>query len=104
MPSLDRIVIAGLADAPAFTRPILEDRGPLDVARAEAEVVAVAERLVRAHPELGALLLECTNLPPYAAAIQRSTGLTVWDVVGLVRWAYAAVRQDRYPRTVASRA
>ena len=68
------------------------------MARAEHEIVAVAEQVVRDHPEVGALLLECTNLPPYAARIQRATGLPVWDAVGLVRWAYAAVRQPRYPR------
>ena len=103
VPRLDRVVVAGLVDAPAFYRPIIENRGPLDQARAEAEVVAVAERLVRDHPEVGALLLECTNLPSYAAAIQAATGLPVWDAVGLVNGVYAAVRQQPYPRRMNSR-
>ena len=102
VPALDRIVVAGLADATAFSRPLLENRDAMDVARAEAAVVARAERLARDHPEIGALLLECTNLPPYAAAIQGATGLPVWDAIGLVRWAYAAVRQRAYRSPPAS--
>ena len=98
MPTLERVVVAGLADAPALYRPIVENCGPLDVERAETEVVAVAERLVREYPRIGGLLLECTNLPPYARAIQRATGRAVWDAVGLVRWAHAAVRQRQYAR------
>jgi hypothetical protein len=42
---------------------------------------------------VAALVLECTNLPPYAARIQQATGLPVWDAIGLVRWVHGAVRQ-----------
>lgn len=95
---LERVVVAGLEQADALYRPIIDNRGPLDVARAEAQVVRAAVELVEANPEIGALVLECTNLPPYAAAIQRATGLPVWDAIGLIRWIHAAVRQRPYDR------
>ncbi len=54
----------------------------------------LATTFARAHPDIGALVLECTNLPPFAAAMQRACGLPVFDVVTLLTWAHAAaVRQ-----------
>ena len=95
---LERVVVAGLEQAEALYRPIIDNRGPLDVERAEGQVVEAAESLVDAHPEVGALVLECTNLPPYSAAIQRATGLPVWDAISLVHWVHGAVRQRPYDR------
>ena len=97
-----RLVIAGLEDADALYRPIIDNAGPLDVERAEAQVVAAACQLLAGHPRVGALVLECTNLPPYAAAIQAATGLPVWDAISLVRWVHHAVRQPTYARASAA--
>ncbi|MBV9354884.1 MAG: aspartate/glutamate racemase family protein [Chloroflexi bacterium] len=97
-----RLVIAGLEEADALYRPIIENRGPLVVERAEAQVVDAARSLVAGHPRMEALVLECTNLPPYASAIQAATGLPVWDAISLVRWVHSAVRQRPYARAAAS--
>jgi len=83
--------VAGLDPAGEFSRTLFEDRLTLDQGRAEAEVLEMAGRLVNAHPELGALVLECTNLPPYRGAIQRATGLPVYDCNTLVRWLWLGV-------------
>jgi Asp/Glu/hydantoin racemase len=92
----ERLVIAGLEHADALYEPIIGNHGPLNVDAAEAQVVEAAQTLVADHPDVGALVLECTNLPPYAAAIQAATGLPVWDVISLVRWVHAGLRQRRY--------
>jgi hypothetical protein len=86
-----RVAIAGLEEADEIYRPIMENRESLDVDLAETQVADAARQLVGRHPDVAALVLECTNLPPYAAAIQHATGLPVWDVVTLVRWAHLAV-------------
>jgi Asp/Glu/hydantoin racemase len=93
VPSLDRVVIAGLEQATALYRPIMDNCGPLDVSAAADQVVAAARTLAETHPEVAALVLECTNLPPYAAQIQQATNLPVWDAITLVNWVYAAVYQ-----------
>ena len=64
---------------------------------AKAHLV-VARRLVEAHPEIGALVLECTNMPPYRADIQAATGLPVFDITTLVRMVHEAVRHGLAPR------
>jgi hypothetical protein len=71
----------------------MDNRGPLDVQAAAEQVVGAASALADAHPEVAALVLECTNLPPYASRIQEATGLPVWDAITLVRWVHQAVWQ-----------
>jgi Asp/Glu/hydantoin racemase len=96
VPCLDRVVVAGLEKADALYQPIMENRGPLDVEAAAQQVTAAATELAATHPEVAALVLECTNLPPYSARIQQATGLPVWDAIGLVRWVHGAVRQRQW--------
>ena len=64
----------------------------LDTTAAEADVVDAARALVSAHPAVGAIVLECTNMPPYAAAVREATGLAVFDSVTLVNWLWGSVR------------
>ncbi len=54
---------------------------PLDPARAEADVISAGRRMVEMHPNIAAIVLECTNLPPYRAALSHSLGLPVYDIL-----------------------
>lgn len=72
--------------------------GESDIDRLEAEVVAAARRLVAKHPEVGAILCECTNLPPHAAAIAAATGLPVFDIIGFIDWFARSLAPPAYPR------
>ena len=80
----------------AFTEAILNDAPDLDVAAAERDNIAAARRLVARHPEVGAIVLECTNMTPYARAIHRATGLPVFSMVGFVSWFQAGLRPRRW--------
>jgi Asp/Glu/hydantoin racemase len=90
--------VAGLETEKEFTRVLLGDLLELDVEAARAEHLLVAGRLVEGHPEIGALVLECTNMPPYRADIQAATGLPVFDITTLVRMVHDAVRHGLPPR------
>jgi hypothetical protein len=80
--------IEGLAPGCPLQRTLLQDLPELDLAAAEADTVAAAQRLLARHPEVDSLVFECTNLPPYAAAVQRTTGRPVHHLMTLVheRW------------------
>src|SRR5205814_1766982 len=67
-----------------------------DVAREEH--VRVARRLVTDHADVGAIVLECTNMPPYAGDIQRETGRPVFDIVSLVAMLHGSLAAGRPPR------
>jgi len=93
------IAIAGLETEKEFTRVLLGDELELDVDAARDEHVKVARRLVADHPDVGAIVLECTNMPPYTLDIQRATGRPVFDIVSLVRMVHASVVAGLGPRT-----
>ena len=92
-----RVVVAGLETEREFRRVLLGDLPTLDVEAARAEHVAVARRLVGTNPEVSAIVLECTNMPPYRADIQAATGRPVFDITTLVRMVRDAVRSSCAP-------
>lgn len=81
--------VEGLAPGCALQRTLLDDLPELDVVDAEWQVVAAALRLVRRAPALRHIVLECTNLPPYAEALAAASGRPVHHLVSWVhtRWA-----------------
>ncbi|MGQ9645045.1 MAG: aspartate/glutamate racemase family protein [Thermodesulfobacteriota bacterium] len=70
---------------------ILSDEMKFDAEQSREELVLVAKRMVSDHPEVGAVVLECTNMPPLAAAIQREINLPIFDIYTLVVMVYHAV-------------
>lgn len=91
--------VAGLENCPNFRGPILDETDTLDSDAIEAEVVETAEALCREHPEIGAILLECSNLPPYAHAVQQKTGRVVFDFVTMINYVRAATHRKAYVGT-----
>lgn len=87
--TVEPVHIAGLEDRPEFARIFLAPRDEqpdrFDPAAVETAVLAAATRLTGDHPDIGALVLECGNLPPYAAAIGRATGLPVLSILDAAR-------------------
>jgi Asp/Glu/hydantoin racemase len=93
------LVIAGLETEKELTRVLIDNELELDPQKAEAEMVHVARHMLADHPDVGAIVLECTNMPPYAQAVQRATGLPVFDIVTLTRWVYQAFVPPAYSST-----
>jgi Asp/Glu/hydantoin racemase len=92
------LAVAGMEGEKEFTRVLLGDELELDVELAREEHIRVARRLLGDHPDVGAIVLECTNMPPYRADIQAVTGLPVFDITTLVRMVHDAVRHGLPPR------
>ena len=84
-------VILGTEDEEEFSRVILDNEMQLDVEKSKTELVKVAARMISDHPDVGAVVLECTNMTPYAAAIQEKIGLPVFDIYTLVQMVHQAV-------------
>ncbi len=78
------VVVGDLADRPAFRAAFLECTSEPDRSKIEEETVAVTRALMEKHPQTAAILLDCTALPPYTAAIQEAAGVPVFDPVGLI--------------------
>ena len=84
------VVIAGAQGLPQMQN-ILQDTGHLNSAELEQELVDFSKQVVNENPDIGAILLECSDMPPYAWAIQKATKLPVFDFTTLVNWVYNAV-------------
>jgi hypothetical protein len=83
--------IEGIEPGSYFEQTIRLGRPTLDPARMREDTVAAARRLLRSHPHVGALVLECANMPPYRDAVQDATGLPVYDAALLVGWFHAGL-------------
>jgi Asp/Glu/Hydantoin racemase len=87
---LTDVVVQGVAPGSEFVTSILGNQSQMDLAQAERDVVAAALALKARAPDIHTVVLECTNMPPYIAAIEAATGLkTLWlkDVTRLFDWA-----------------
>jgi Asp/Glu/hydantoin racemase len=84
-----RIVIMGCEDGPEFSGAIMANTGKYNPAKVEAEIVSVAEKMIAENKDIGAILLECTELSPAAVAVQNAVRLPVWDYTTLTKWIYS---------------
>lgn len=89
------LVVAGLDGSPCFAG-MHGDDPYLDPDMLRQETLDAAKQLLAEAPDIGAILLECTNLPPYALDIQELTALPVFDIVTLTHYVYHAVVQTGY--------
>lgn len=63
----------------------------LDVGLLEEQIVAITAAHVRHNHDVGMIVVECTTLPGFAAAIQRETGMPVVDYLGFIEFVYRSV-------------
>lgn len=78
-----------------FYDVIINDRSVIDLEICREEHKTAAARLVKENPEVGAIVLECTNMPPYAADIAEVTGLPVFDIVTMIKYMHANLVKPR---------
>jgi Asp/Glu/hydantoin racemase len=83
--------VVGTEDGSEFTRAILGNEERLDVAAAERDILASGDALLARHGDIGAIVLECTNMAPYAKALARHLGLPVFDIYAFMTWFHAGL-------------
>jgi len=76
--------VEGLPSDGSFAATFLRNGLTLDRDAVEREAVAAGRALVAKHPGVDTVVLECTNLPPYKAALKAALGLPVFDVLDLL--------------------
>lgn len=84
------LVIAGAQDLPEF-RNLFHGHGHFNNAKIQQELVDLAYELLHDNTDIGAILLECSDMPPYACGIQNALELPVFDYVTLINWVYSGV-------------
>lgn len=89
------VAMEGLPRDGTFWRMIATDSS-VDHAVLQDEVIEAGERLLKRRSDIGAFVLECTNMPPYSIALSRRFGLPVFDIVTMVNWLAAAIAPQNH--------
>jgi Asp/Glu/hydantoin racemase len=89
------LVIVGAQDLPEF-KNIINCTCHYNPNQLERELTELAVNLTAEHPEVGAILLECSDMPPFSWAVQNATGLPVFDFITMINWIHSAVVQQPY--------
>ncbi|HEV2546722.1 MAG TPA: aspartate/glutamate racemase family protein [Stellaceae bacterium] len=84
--------IIGTDGGREFSRAILGDEPRLDIAAAERDILEAGDALLARHPDIGAIVLECTNMAPYARALARHVHRPVFDIVSFLTWFHAGLQ------------
>jgi len=92
----ERCVFRGLEDKEHFRSVFLDEIGEVDVGRVEQEMVQTAHEVLEEEPSVAAYVFECSDMPPYSAAVQRATGLPVFDWIGFINYVHHAVVRRPY--------
>lgn len=88
-----RLHFFGLEDCAEWAKIFHSPNEEVDLDAIEKEVVDVATKAKEDNPEIGAFVLECTDLPTYSKTIRETTGCPVFDVVTLINFVYQAVAE-----------
>ena len=88
---MDGLHIIGLEQCAEWNRMFAEPDAEINLALIEQEVMGTVRKALDTHPGIRALVLECTDLPPYSAALRQLTGLPVFDFITMVNYLHSAL-------------
>lgn len=91
------VPIFGTEGGRPFTRGILGNHEEINFADCRLDLIDAARKIARSDHNIGAIVMECTNMPPYAADVQRETGLPVFSIYSFVNWFYQSLTPSRFP-------
>ena len=88
--------VVGTDSGKEFSRALLGDELELDVDLAREDIVSAGRQLVATYPDVGAVVLECTNMVAFAADLVDTLRMPVYDMRSLVCWFQAGLRPKRF--------
>jgi hypothetical protein len=89
--------IVGTENGHEFFRVLIRGESQdMDTDLAQADILEAGQELVTRHPEVGGIVLECTNMPPYARALRAALGRPVFDIHTMITWLHLGLRPQRF--------
>lgn len=91
------IAVGAIDSCSEFLEVIRYQKKPvMDVKVFEDQVIGVADTMLANNPDIGAFLLECSDIPPFSKAIAEKTGKPVFDFISAAHMIYAALEPNGY--------
>ncbi len=94
--SMDRLIIKGMEEKQHFYDAIVAEKGVLDDERMTAEMLQGVADCMEVCGEIGAVLLECSVMPPYGKAISEHFNLPVFDFNTMIDYMHSAVIKKEF--------
>lgn len=88
---LSHIIIYGMSEECDEWKNINSFEVRMDLNKLREEIINFSKRLAKDHVNAGAILLECTDLPPFSVIFKEETGLPVFDYMTLANYAHSAI-------------
>ncbi len=91
----NRCVIASAGNLPEFSA-FMERRGHFNNGIVKNELINLANNIMQENINIKAILLECSDMPPYSAAIQSALNIPVFDFITLIKFVHSTVAHKPY--------
>lgn len=94
----DDYIIYGLEDEKTFTNYTVENWISVNVDDCRKDIMRVVRRAMKENDNIGAFVLECTNMPPFSEVIQKEVNLPVYDIISLLNFARDSIKKRSFER------
>ena len=89
--------IIGTDGGRVFSESVLNDKADIDFEACRQDLIAAGNEVRESYPETGTIVLECTNMVPFAADIRKATGLPVYSIRSLITWFQSGLLPQKFP-------
>jgi len=89
------VVVAGVNESEFVSDWLSVVTPDFDPEVVKKAIVNLALKMVSDNPDVGSIVIECTDMTPYSQAIRNTTGLPVLDAVDMVKWVHHQVKPTR---------
>ncbi|MDX1402136.1 MAG: aspartate/glutamate racemase family protein [Kiloniellales bacterium] len=88
--------VEGTERGSEFSRVFLDNEEEIDIDLARADVLGAGRKLCKDNRDIGAIVLECTNMVPFAADLRKALGLPVFSIFTFLQWFQAGLLPRRF--------
>ena len=88
--------IIGTENGKEFTRAILEDEMEMNIDDAREDHIEAARKLIKENPNVGAIVMECTNMSPFATDVRKDLGIPVFNIYTFIEWFQSGLLPARF--------
>jgi Asp/Glu/hydantoin racemase len=88
--------IIGTDSGQAFSESVLNDKADINFEACRQDLIAAGNEVRESYPETGAIVLECTNMVPFAADIRKATGMPVYSIRSLITWFQSGLLPQKF--------
>lgn len=90
------VAIDGFKEDHYFSKHLIGNNLKVEIEYTRNELVKIGKRLVDNNPNIGAIVLECTNMPPYAKDLQNALNLPIFDIISLINMIYQNYNKEYF--------